>query len=68
VAVTTGSDAVVILFQALDEEEREAAYQRIAELRLRRQAGDESAMARYIRSMQRVAEYVGHTPSVDEYK
>ena len=64
----TAADALVMLFSALPEDAQDDAYERIGELRLRRLAGDESAMAVAIRSMRTVAEYVGHAPSVDEYK
>lgn len=61
-AVTTGADAVVVVFAALSDDEQEEAFARLSELRLRRQAGDDSSMERHIRSLRRVAEYVGHAP------
>jgi hypothetical protein len=64
----SAADAVLVLFNALTSDEQEEASERIAELQLRRQAGTESTMGRFIRSMQRVTEYVGDVPSVDEYK
>ncbi len=65
---TTAVDALVIIFAALTADEQDALCQRLHQARVRRDAGDESFAARCIRSMQRVAEHVGHVPSVDEYK
>jgi hypothetical protein len=65
---TLASDAVLIVFNALSESEQEEVYERISELRLRQVAGDESTPARYLRSLRRVAEHIGHTPSRTEYQ
>ena len=40
----------------------------MSDVRLRRQAGSESDTERFIRSLRRVAEYVGHEPTSGEYK
>jgi hypothetical protein len=60
--------AIAVVFAALPHEEQEEAFERLAEARALRDSGGESQMARCIRSLQVVAAYVGHTPSVDEYK
>jgi hypothetical protein len=65
---TRATDAVFILFNALSESEQEEVGERINQLRLRQLAGDENAPARYLRSLRRVAEHLGHTPSTTEYK
>jgi hypothetical protein len=65
---TTATDALVIVFTALAAEEQDDVFERLHQARLRRDASEESLMGRCIRSMQRVAEHVGHVPSVDEYK
>lgn len=65
---TTAADALLILFAALPEDEQDEAFARIEDIRLRQEAGSESDTERFIRSVRRVAEYVGHPPSVDEYK
>lgn len=65
---TTASDALVILFVALPEDEQEEAFQRIFDARSLRLAGTESDTERFLRSLRRVADHVGHTPTVEEYK
>jgi hypothetical protein len=65
---TLAADALLILFNSLSESEQEEVYERISELQLRRLAGNESAPARYLRSLRRVAEHLGHTPSTTEYR
>lgn len=67
-AATTGPDLLLIGFESLSEEEQEEAFERIAELRAGRLAGEESEMARFVRSLRRVAEEVGDVPSVDDYR
>ncbi len=65
---TTAADALVIVFAALDAEEQAEALERMTEVRARREAGEESDTARFIRSLRLVADHVGHQPSVDDYK
>ena len=63
---TSAADALVVLFNALAEDEQDAVYDRLTELRVAKLAGSESSRERFIRSMRTVAEYVGHVPSIDE--
>jgi len=65
---TSAVDALIIVFEALPEDEREDAFERLSEHRLTRLAGEESETARMIRSLRRVAEEVGNTPTVTEYR
>ncbi len=64
----SGADALVVLYGALSPEEQDAAYERIYEARLRQQKVAETELAMHVRSLRRVAEAIGHTPGVDEYK
>ena len=65
---TSAVDVLVVMFNSLSEQEQDKVCERLTELRVRKLAGSENWMAQYIRSMRRVAQYVGHVPSVDEYK
>jgi hypothetical protein len=65
---TTGPDAVLTLYRALTDGEREEAFERICQLRVADAAEGESDMARYLRSLARVTELVGRTPTVTDYK
>ena len=65
---TSGPDIVVAAYLALGEEEQEQAFERLHRLRVEKQAGSDSEAARFIRAMQRVAEELGHVPTIDEYK
>lgn len=65
---TSAVDTLVIVFVALDNAEQREALERISEQRALRESGGESATARHIRSLRLVADYLGHVPSVDEYK
>ena len=67
-ADASAGDAIAIIFAALSREEQEEVFERLVEARARRDAVGESQMARCLRSLQLVAEHVGHVPSVDEYK
>ncbi|MGO9792432.1 MAG: hypothetical protein ACLP8S_23870 [Solirubrobacteraceae bacterium] len=58
---TLATDAILILFNALSEREQTEVFDRVSELRLRQLAGDESEPARYLRSLLRVSEHLGHT-------
>jgi hypothetical protein len=65
---TTAVDALAVMFASLDAEEQREVLERFSEVRARQQAGEESDIERYIRSLCTVADYVGHAPSVGEYK
>jgi hypothetical protein len=66
--VTSGSDLLVVAYQALTPDERDDAFERIHHLRLTEEAGTESDMARFIRSLKRVADELGRAPTADEYR
>jgi len=61
-------DALLVLYEALPADEREDAFARLSERRLKELAGEESQTGQMIRSLQRVAEQVGHTPTVTEHR
>jgi hypothetical protein len=63
----TGAELLVAAWRLLDESEQERAYNDISRLCVLRQASDESITGRLIRSLLRVAEHVGHEPSVGDY-
>ena len=65
---TSAVDALLVVFEALAEDEREEAFARLSERRLEQLAGEESHTARLISSVRRVAAEVGHTPTVIEYR
>jgi hypothetical protein len=67
-APTSGADALLALYDALPVVEREVAYERISEKRLLAQQAEETELARHLRSLSRVAEVIGHTPDVREYR
>jgi hypothetical protein len=58
----SATDVLVVMFHSLSDDEQEEVYEPLAEPRVRWLAGTEDSSA-FIRSMQRVAEYVGHIPS-----
>ncbi len=66
--MTSGVEALLAVYGALAPEEREEALARLRGLRA--QEGDEAEreMERYLRSLRRVAEAVGHAPGVAEYQ
>jgi hypothetical protein len=66
--VTTAADLIEVIFNALPADEQDDVFTRISELRLRRLAGDESTVARMVRSLRQVAGYVGRTPTVADYR
>src|ERR1700727_1257824 len=66
--MSTGADALVVLYEALPSEEREDAFGRIVERRLHEQGYAESELGKYVRSLRRVADALGHSPRVTEYK
>jgi hypothetical protein len=65
---TPAPDVVIAAYQALGEEEREVAFERIRQLRVADAAAGETDMARHLRSLARVAEEVGRVPTVTEYR
>jgi hypothetical protein len=66
--MATASDALVIVFAALDPDEQREVLERMTELRARSEAGAMSDTESFISSLRQVADYVGHAPSVGEYK
>jgi hypothetical protein len=67
-AQTTATDALLIVYAALSPEEERESLKRMTELHARREAGEESLTAGFVRSLRAVADHVGHEPSVYEYK
>lgn len=65
---TSGPDLLVAAYQTLSADEQDEAFERVHQLRVEKEAGTESDMSRYIRSMQRVALEVGRTPTSEEYR
>lgn len=65
---TSGPDLLVAAYQAFAPDERDEAFDRIHQVRLDEDAGTESDMGRYLRSLRRVADEVGRTPTSDEYR
>lgn len=63
----TAADALVMLFRALPEDALTDAFERISELHAAQKATDTSEAARMLRSLRRVAEELGHDPSLDEW-
>ncbi|HEV7566093.1 MAG TPA: hypothetical protein VGO31_09075 [Microbacteriaceae bacterium] len=64
----TGTEALLVLYAALSPEEQEEAFAQLRQRRLDDQGDAEREMAQHLRSLRRVAEAVGHTPGVNEYK
>lgn len=65
---TYATDVILISFAALDEAEQREVAERIATTLALRSVGEESVSAPFLRSLLRVAEFIGHEPMVDEYK
>lgn len=65
---STVTDALVMLYAALSADQQAVAFARISRLHLDRIATDSSEAGRMLRSLLRVAEKLGHNPSVEEYK
>jgi hypothetical protein len=65
---TSAPDILVIMFAALDEAEQQEVAERIATIRAINAVGVETASAPFLRSLRRVTEFIGHEPTVDEYK
>lgn len=57
-----------MLYAALPADDQAVAFERISRLHLDRIATDSSEAGRMLRSLLRVADKLGHDPSVDEYK
>lgn len=65
---TSGVDLLMAAFAALDPEEQSEAVERLQERTLAKAASDERESERFLRSLVRVREVLGHAPTVDEYK
>jgi hypothetical protein len=65
---TSAVDALLVLYEALSEAEQDAAYARVLERRLQRREAADTELARYVRSLRRVAEAIGETPGVQDYQ
>lgn len=65
---TSGPDLLVAAYQALGGEEQDEAFERLHQLRVDKQAGSDSDMSRYVRSLRRVAEELDRIPTADEYR
>lgn len=66
--MTTAIDILLSAYQALSPGEQETAFQRLADLRLKRQAREDDEEDRYLRALQRVTEIAGSVPSVSAYR
>jgi hypothetical protein len=66
--MTSGIEALLAVYGALTPEEREEASARLRELRVQEGGEAEREMDRYLRSLRRVTEAIGHTPGVSEYQ
>jgi hypothetical protein len=62
---TSATDIVIAAYNTLNEDERDEVFERIRERRVIDAAGTESDAARFVRSLRRVAEYVGHPDQTD---
>jgi Homing endonuclease associated repeat len=65
---TSGPDLLVAAYRVLSEDEQDEAFSRLHEARVTKEAATDSDMARYLRSLQIVAEAVGRTPTSDDYR
>jgi Homing endonuclease associated repeat len=65
---TSAVDALLVMYQALDESEQDELDARISDARALREAGEHSEMGRMMISLQRIAEHVGGPPSPADYK
>jgi hypothetical protein len=66
--LTSGADALLVLFHALAPEEQDTVYARLRETRLGRLADADVEMERYVRSLRRVAGALGRVPSTSDYR
>jgi hypothetical protein len=67
-SIATGADALIALYEALPADEQDAAYETIRDRRLHEKGDEEAELARYVRSLTRVADVFGNTPGVEDYK
>jgi hypothetical protein len=65
---TSGISVVLAVFALLTPEEQDAAFKKLREQRLTDEGFAETEMALYVKSLRVVAEAIGHTPGVTEYK
>ncbi len=65
---TSAIDIVMGSIALLDESEQEEVLARLTQRRLERQTEDDSETARMVRSLRSVADELGHTPTVTEYR
>ncbi|HTZ86497.1 MAG TPA: hypothetical protein VMB05_07500 [Solirubrobacteraceae bacterium] len=66
--MTSGVETLLIIYAALTPEEQEEAYTQLRTRRLLTQDGAEREMEKYLRSLRRVAEAIGHTPGTEDYQ
>ena len=65
---TSAADVVVGAYSLLAGDARDAAFERICQLRVADAAEAETDIARYLRSLARVAAEVGRAPTVTDYR
>lgn len=61
-------EALLVVYSALSPEEQEDAFAQLRQRRINEQGEAEREMDQHLRSLRRVAEAVGRTPGVAEYK
>lgn len=66
--MTSGTEALLVIYAALTPEEQEEAFAQLRTQRLLDQDGAEREMERYLRSLRRVASALGHPPGTEEYQ
>jgi DNA-directed RNA polymerase specialized sigma24 family protein len=66
--MTSGVEALSIVYAALTPEEQEEAFAQLRERRIDAQGDAEREMESHVRSLRRVAEAIGHAPGVTEYR
>lgn len=66
--MTSGVEALLVIYAALSPEEQEEAHSRLRALRVEAQDEAEREMDAHLRSLRRVAEAIGHPPGVSEYQ
>jgi hypothetical protein len=59
---------MLVAFRALPPDEQDASFEALADERARRQAGEESEAARFVRPLRRVADHLWGGPTVDDYR
>lgn len=65
---TTGVDLLVMAFNGLSRPEQSEALERLQELIGRQAVQDGGEAERFLRSLRRVRDVLGHVPTVNEYK